>query len=352
MDVKSIFYKMQLKRFELFKEQDYENGDFDVIFEIDGKKLYANRYVLCSISDTFKSMLSERWTKKDEPIILGGYRYEDFYQFLSFIYAAKCKLTDENIFAMVDIAEYYAVEAFKDACDEYLSAMKYDINTISEIMECANKYLLIKLKTKLIQNVDQHFFELIDPNYFLNVKKFVINYFLSCERNRYREEKLFEAVYNWAEKHASIKHNSSIIELGSSLKEVIKEEMTEFLPKFDFILMSHKFLLQFVVTKCGHLFSHEDLGAILLENYNKEAKTQVKLLDSDCLHLDSDDEDDEEEEHVSEDEEEEVGEEEESENEEYEGLQLNLYGEEDAAVVAARRLLSAFLLQDSSDEEV
>uniref|UniRef100_A0AC34GH43 BACK domain-containing protein n=1 Tax=Panagrolaimus sp. ES5 TaxID=591445 RepID=A0AC34GH43_9BILA len=164
---------------------------------------------------------------------------------------------------MVDIAEFFAVEAFKDVCDEYLSAMKYDMATITELMECANKYCLTKLKTKLIQNVDQHFFDLIDPSYFLNAKKFVINYFLACERNRYREEKLFEAVYNWAEKHASDKETVSFVE-PSSLKDVIKEEMTEFLPKIDFVLMSHKFLLQFVVAKCGYLFSHEDLGAMLL----------------------------------------------------------------------------------------
>uniref|UniRef100_A0A914QCZ9 Uncharacterized protein n=1 Tax=Panagrolaimus davidi TaxID=227884 RepID=A0A914QCZ9_9BILA len=30
-------YKIQLKKFELFKSQNLENGHFDVVFEIDGK---------------------------------------------------------------------------------------------------------------------------------------------------------------------------------------------------------------------------------------------------------------------------------------------------------------------------
>uniref|UniRef100_A0A914QV56 BTB domain-containing protein n=1 Tax=Panagrolaimus davidi TaxID=227884 RepID=A0A914QV56_9BILA len=193
MKAKNIFYQMQLKRFEQFKSQNPENEDFDVIFQIDGKKLYANKYMLTSISEIFKTMLSERWTTKNEPIILDGYQFEEFYQFLCFIYSGGCLITDENIFAMIDFAEYYMVESFKDVCDEYLSNMKYDINNISTFMDCENKYSLVKLRAKLVEYVDDNFFEMLEA-ITLNAKMFELDYFFEIERTRFREENLFEAV--------------------------------------------------------------------------------------------------------------------------------------------------------------
>uniref|UniRef100_A0AC35GTD8 BTB domain-containing protein n=1 Tax=Panagrolaimus sp. PS1159 TaxID=55785 RepID=A0AC35GTD8_9BILA len=285
MEVENIFYQMQLKRFEQFKSQNPENEDFDVIFQIDGKKLYANKYMLTSISETFKSMLSERWTTKDEPITLDGYRFEEFYQFLCFIYSGGCLITDENVFTMIDIAEYYMVEAFKDVCDEYLSNMEYDINNISTFMDCVNKYSLVKLRANLVEYVDNNFIDLLEA-ITLNAKKFELDYFFESERTPFREENLFEAIYNLAEKRVTEKR---VIE-SASVKNAIKEELSDLLPKFDFIKMSHKFLLSFVVTKCGFLFPHEDLGEILVQNYNNEGKKTVKFLETGFLSDPSDDE--------------------------------------------------------------
>uniref|UniRef100_A0A914YTC1 BTB domain-containing protein n=1 Tax=Panagrolaimus superbus TaxID=310955 RepID=A0A914YTC1_9BILA len=100
MNAQEILYKFQMEKFEIFKSQDPENGKFDVVFEIDGKKLYANKYMLCTTSTTLESMLSDRWTKSNEPIPLHGHTFEDFKEFLTFLYSGKCSLTDNSIFAM------------------------------------------------------------------------------------------------------------------------------------------------------------------------------------------------------------------------------------------------------------
>uniref|UniRef100_A0A914P7B0 BTB domain-containing protein n=1 Tax=Panagrolaimus davidi TaxID=227884 RepID=A0A914P7B0_9BILA len=79
MSVERIQYDFSMQRFAVFKEQDPENGYFDVVFEIEEKKLYAHKLMLCPVSTTFKSMLSECWTKPNELIKIEGYSFDDFW---------------------------------------------------------------------------------------------------------------------------------------------------------------------------------------------------------------------------------------------------------------------------------
>uniref|UniRef100_A0AC34G5B8 BTB domain-containing protein n=1 Tax=Panagrolaimus sp. ES5 TaxID=591445 RepID=A0AC34G5B8_9BILA len=130
MDAKETLYELQMERFEVFKTQDPENEHFDGVFEFNGKKLYANKFMICSISSTFNSMLSKRWTKPDEPIIIQEYSYDDFKQLLTFIYSGECSLTADNIFAMVDIAEFYGILLLKKYCEEFLADVKLDAKNV------------------------------------------------------------------------------------------------------------------------------------------------------------------------------------------------------------------------------
>uniref|UniRef100_A0AC34G0M7 BTB domain-containing protein n=1 Tax=Panagrolaimus sp. ES5 TaxID=591445 RepID=A0AC34G0M7_9BILA len=109
MNAKQNLYDLQMKRLEVFKAQNPESDELDVVFEIDGKLLYANKYTLCSISAPLKAMLSNRWYRTEEPVGISDYSFDDFKEFITFIYSGECKLSKDNIFAMVDIAEYYDV---------------------------------------------------------------------------------------------------------------------------------------------------------------------------------------------------------------------------------------------------
>uniref|UniRef100_A0A914Q909 BTB domain-containing protein n=1 Tax=Panagrolaimus davidi TaxID=227884 RepID=A0A914Q909_9BILA len=74
-----------------FKSQDPEL--FDIVFEIEGKKLYADKLILSINSSTFKSMLSDRWISKNNSIKIETYKFEDFKELLTFIYSGECNLT-------------------------------------------------------------------------------------------------------------------------------------------------------------------------------------------------------------------------------------------------------------------
>uniref|UniRef100_A0A914PJ98 BTB domain-containing protein n=1 Tax=Panagrolaimus davidi TaxID=227884 RepID=A0A914PJ98_9BILA len=112
MDAKQTLYDFTMQRFEIFKSQDPKIGDFDVTFEINGKKLFANKFILRSVSSTFDTMLSDRWSKPNESIKIEGYCFDDFKEFLMFLYSGECTLTEDNIAAMIDIAEFFVVKIF------------------------------------------------------------------------------------------------------------------------------------------------------------------------------------------------------------------------------------------------
>uniref|UniRef100_A0A914P0G9 BTB domain-containing protein n=1 Tax=Panagrolaimus davidi TaxID=227884 RepID=A0A914P0G9_9BILA len=111
--------EMQRKFNDAFESQN--PAMFDVVFDIDGKKLYADKLRLTLASTTFESMFSDRWGYKDDIIPIKNYKFDDFKGFLSFIYSAKCDLNDNNIMAILDMAAFYQIERLKELCEEYLS---------------------------------------------------------------------------------------------------------------------------------------------------------------------------------------------------------------------------------------
>uniref|UniRef100_A0AC34FV76 BTB domain-containing protein n=1 Tax=Panagrolaimus sp. ES5 TaxID=591445 RepID=A0AC34FV76_9BILA len=259
MTAHQVLYEMQMERFEVFKTQDPENEHFDVVFEIKGKKLYANKFMICSISSTFNSMLSKRWMLKDEPIPIQEYSYDDFKQLLTFIYSGECSLTAGNIFAMVDIAEFYGIKTLKKVAENFITNLAMDIKNVFQMIEVANKYSLEKLKESVNRFVSQNLSTILKSEQIQGLEKSVVQYIVESSQEAARQDELFEAVYKWAEGRASEKLTNDI---NLNLNESIKEELSDFLPFINLQKMNAVFLIEFVVKK-SFLFSGDELSDAL-----------------------------------------------------------------------------------------
>uniref|UniRef100_A0AC34FE87 BTB domain-containing protein n=1 Tax=Panagrolaimus sp. ES5 TaxID=591445 RepID=A0AC34FE87_9BILA len=271
MDANKNLSEIQKKIVKVFKAQDPETSYFDVCFEIDGKLLYADRFRLSLISPTFQSMLSDRWTSKNEPIKIKDYSFEDFKEFLTFIYSGECNLTIENIATMVDIAEFYQINIFKNACDKFLSKIKFTLKNMFQLLELANKYSMTNLKESLNIFISKNCGDLINLKEFQSLKKSTMKDIVEASRDSLRSEELFGAVFKWAENRAMKRGKCN-----DNLNEAIKEEFSEILPFINFRTMNVEFIINFVVLK-SFLFTGPELRDILLSAWGK---VYVRVIDS------------------------------------------------------------------------
>uniref|UniRef100_A0A914QF58 BTB domain-containing protein n=1 Tax=Panagrolaimus davidi TaxID=227884 RepID=A0A914QF58_9BILA len=239
MDAKQTLYDFTMQRFEIFKSQDPKIGDFDVTFEINGKKLFANKFILRSVSSTFDSMLSDRWSKRDERVKIKGYSFDDFKEFLIFLYSGECTLTKDNIAVMIDIAEFFGVKIFKKYCENFLISI-IDQENFPKMFELADKYSMEEFKQfAYVQRLDN----ILKPEIFSNFTKSVIRDIIEINQNNSDQEKLFVAVYMWGVFPAFQLQKE---DKNLNLNEAIKKEIVDFLPFFNFKLMDKYFRNDFV----------------------------------------------------------------------------------------------------------
>uniref|UniRef100_A0AC35F6A7 BTB domain-containing protein n=1 Tax=Panagrolaimus sp. PS1159 TaxID=55785 RepID=A0AC35F6A7_9BILA len=266
-----ILIDFQIKRFELFKIQDPTNGDFDVAFDLSGKTLYANKFMLSPISTTFKSILSKRWKSPNEMIKIENYCYDDFFEFLKFIYSGECKLSNDNILSMVDIAHVYDIQALKKVCKEYLTKIELTHDNIYQFFELSNKYSMVALKESVDEYIEENYEILFKCKQFQSLQKNVIKNLVDEYQRVPMREELFEGLCKWAEKQAGklLKSNNDL-----DINETIKDILSEILPMIEFEEMKYTFLMQFVANK-AFLFSGDRLAEIL----SPDDRLFVKVID-------------------------------------------------------------------------
>uniref|UniRef100_A0A914Q3Z9 BTB domain-containing protein n=1 Tax=Panagrolaimus davidi TaxID=227884 RepID=A0A914Q3Z9_9BILA len=234
-------YQLQLQRYKIFKEQNPETGNFDLTLEFsDGKKLYVHKFHIISVSETLNAMLSDRWSNNgDETVKIESYSSENFFQFLSFLYSGGCDLTNENVFQLTDMAEFYGIQTLRDFCDSFLSNMEYTMENFFDMLELQERYSLKDFNESLQYFFGSNLKVLIDAQKFLTLKKSVIKLLSSFKRPSDHEESFFKAVYKWAEGQALIKQPVSV-EQDFSMDDAIKNELSEILPLIKFAHMKYE----------------------------------------------------------------------------------------------------------------
>uniref|UniRef100_A0A914Q0V4 BTB domain-containing protein n=1 Tax=Panagrolaimus davidi TaxID=227884 RepID=A0A914Q0V4_9BILA len=234
------------ERYQIIKSQDYENGAFDLTFDVEGKQIHAHKFMLLSASEVFKRMVSDTWNN-GESIKIEAYSYNDFYELLTFLYSGECSLTDENIFVMVDLSEFYQIKALQRKCDVYLSQKKYTKENVLIFFEGLSKYTLPLFEKAVLKAMKENGLNLFESDGFMETSKEIIKKIVCFEDRFVTEEKLFEKVYQWTEKQVTDRQNEENDETFD-LNNSIKSEIKEFLPFINFKKMKLSFLISFVGT--------------------------------------------------------------------------------------------------------
>uniref|UniRef100_A0A914R0D7 BTB domain-containing protein n=1 Tax=Panagrolaimus davidi TaxID=227884 RepID=A0A914R0D7_9BILA len=248
------------ERFKMFKSQDLENGFFDVTFDVEGKLIHAHKFMLASISEVLKRMVSDTWNNGD-PITIKAYSFKNFYEFLKFIYSGKCSFTDDNIFSMIDLSEFYQVKSLQHKCDQFLSKKEYTANNVLVILKALSNYSLPLFEKSLCKAVKENGINLVESDGFMETSKEIVMKIVKFKDKIVSEEKLFEKIYEWAENQAQKKQEESNEEIFN-MNDLIKSQLNEILPYIQFKKMNLNFLNRFVVKK-GFLFSYDELSEIL-----------------------------------------------------------------------------------------
>uniref|UniRef100_A0AC35FXL5 BTB domain-containing protein n=1 Tax=Panagrolaimus sp. PS1159 TaxID=55785 RepID=A0AC35FXL5_9BILA len=190
MSAERIVYENLMQIFKVFKAQHPKNH-MDVVFEIQGKELYAHKTMLL-ISPTFESMLSDHLTIF-EPILIENYTLEDFKEFLTFIYSGQCQLSNENIFSMIAIAEFYRVQKFKKICEEFLTKTELTLENIYQMIRISNKYSLAEFNPLIIDFASKNISTFLKNDQFYGLKKCTLKKILELSDKTKHQEVVFEA---------------------------------------------------------------------------------------------------------------------------------------------------------------
>uniref|UniRef100_A0A914YAY6 BTB domain-containing protein n=1 Tax=Panagrolaimus superbus TaxID=310955 RepID=A0A914YAY6_9BILA len=128
----SFLVHLHKKRLQTFLSQDCENGFFDISFDIDGNILHAHKFVIASISETFKELFRKQSSSSfnADQIPIDNCSFKDFRAFVLFAYTGEWTLmTNERILKMLQIAFVYQSEEFHQKCDIYLSKITFTVES-------------------------------------------------------------------------------------------------------------------------------------------------------------------------------------------------------------------------------
>uniref|UniRef100_A0A914PDK1 BTB domain-containing protein n=1 Tax=Panagrolaimus davidi TaxID=227884 RepID=A0A914PDK1_9BILA len=191
-------------QYRIFKGQQFVEGLFDVIFNVEGKKIYAHKCILGTASTTFQSMFSDRWNP-DKNVIrtinIHEYSYEIFYEFLRYFYSGTdIILNDENVFKYAELAEFYNVVHLQKDCFTYLRLAKYHA---AHFIDFAEHYFDHPTYSQAFRSgLMKQYPKWLDTPKFLYASKELVLAILDSDRPYKHEEHLFRIVYKWARKNA------------------------------------------------------------------------------------------------------------------------------------------------------
>ena len=140
------------------------------------------------------------WATKD-PIPIKGHSFEDFKEFLTFLYLGRCDFDLSNVMTFVDLAESYGIVTLKNECNKFLCGTPPTPGTVFGIYESLKLFSLEEASKKITEFITTNTEMLLKSKHFLEVKKGTILDIVRMQTFATTEEELFKAVCFWNPHH-------------------------------------------------------------------------------------------------------------------------------------------------------
>jgi len=140
----------------------------DVIFIVEGRRVFAHRILLTLFSDYFRRAFACGMRETFEPeIVIEGISYETFYALLEFLYTGKLRLTDAQrtdvcfLMGLLRAADQFCVDCVKQMCERHLSGL-VDFDNVEGLLHEAERFQATQLRLHCEWFKRQQMFEASD----------------------------------------------------------------------------------------------------------------------------------------------------------------------------------------------
>jgi cobalamin biosynthesis protein CbiD len=143
----------------------------DVVFEVEGQKIYAHRSILSARCEFFRNLFGSGMKEaKDSIIKMEENTYTGLHAFLSYLYTGRFpEISTETAFEILQLAESYFLTHLKYECEKIIINGISVENVVSILLE-AEKYSAEDLKKTCMNYIEKHKNE-IDKENLMNLPK-------------------------------------------------------------------------------------------------------------------------------------------------------------------------------------
>lgn len=113
---------------------------------------------------------------------------------LIFLYTGNCKLTTENVVALVDLAQSYHLQTLKTHCDNFLMVTEITAENALKYLEYSRRYSLQQTSERILDFIKTNTEDVIKSSSFVTVPKEILIDIAKMEHFTVKEEEFFEAV--------------------------------------------------------------------------------------------------------------------------------------------------------------
>jgi hypothetical protein len=198
----------------------FHEFNFDICFNLNGKKIYASRKLLAIWSSVFKAMLYNGMKESNQnEIDLPEDNYEQFKELLKFIHPpSMVEISMSNLETMAHLADKYDIDGVKKHCERFMLKMK-SFDDMCKAVKIADMYNYTYVLETLYYPI-AYCMKLADHFQGLSNETtwWLFKFFAEC---KYRE-------YETNSNNFLSRNNSNLITLHATLPEGVHVKQTVF----------------------------------------------------------------------------------------------------------------------------